>query len=761
MRDGLRYNARPIGAARGIEAMGSEEAELARALASMAAPMLRGAARQRTAQSARDGRASGLAGNLDPISGGSTADLAFADAQESAYVQRLHGDVRAHAGALAAKYPEDPEAFADEFDQWSEAIVGKVRPEVRDLVSGELSLRRNAEVSAIQQRFAANEAVRQEEVRVEFQNDLEKDALKFARFGDEAALGATRGKFSSFWQEEVKAGRMLPEQVEQANANLTEKLMAEVTIASFEESLKAGRGQAYYDRFRNGGAAPELRVGQIDRLTNYMESGLGNQRAEANHAMAQRDHQVTVNTRDLVVLNKKQELGVPLSNEELQRRDSYLSNPTLVAPDRYQEGIAARATFGITRQVATMTPRQIEAVRAQWDATPPQSVEEALIRNKTIAMYDQRQKAVADDPASYLAETMPDKFPPIALPDFVAEPKVIGTPEFEAGMQALASRAGLIKAQVGGEPSPLTKEQTEAFTIALASPNLSAQAKADLAASIDRNFGDQKWPILHAVAKDGAPAFAHIGWLTGVGAKDAALAVANGDSLLKDPKFKTVVDSAIKADTTMADGFLGLYGAFPRTPQSAATLSAAVRAAYAADMAKGVTPDAEEIAKRVGAQVAVYGPSKSSILLPYGVTDVGAFGDRLASVDPAIDPAVKNAPPAVVEALRSGTASLTSLGGGHYAVDVGVSGNSFVLDFNGITEKAPSTRGAVVNWGAVGQTGRDIGRAVDAVSEGVRGAPVTRDLVGLAEAAGDALTKSGTAAFGNTPGITFSGKRRN
>lgn len=379
MRDNLRYNARPIGPVRGgASEMGPEEAELARALAGMAAPLIRGAARQRTAESARAGRASGLAGNLDPIAGGSSADLAFADAQESAYVQRLHSDVRAHAGVLAAKYPEDPDGFADEFDQWSERVVGMVKPEVRDLVAGELSLRRNAEVSAIQQRFAANEAGRQQEVRAEFEKDLEADALLYARRSDQAALNQTMAKFNTHWEEELAARRMLPEQVEQARANLTEKMMAEVTIVSFEESLQAGRGQAYYERFRNGGAAPELRLGQIDRLTNYMKAGLSHQRVEANHAIAQQNRQRGENDRFLSYWTPVLEAGGVLPPEVQKQWDSLTGSRAPVDPSKYDTVLAPEEEAQFQQwRAANVNPQdsgQDYDFRGAWKAGETSSV---------------------------------------------------------------------------------------------------------------------------------------------------------------------------------------------------------------------------------------------------------------------------------------------------------------------------------------------------------------------------------------------------
>jgi len=531
----IRFERQPIAPAPMIDpgsGMGSEAEQLSRALRAFSAPVMERQARLGVAQADRAGRESGLAGNLDPIAGGGRDQLAFASAQQEAYVQQLHSEVRNMTSELAAKHPADPDAFAQEFDQRAQEISSKVNPEVRGLVGGEISMRRDAAISGVRATFEQNQQVMQEKVRTGFQSELLEDAKRFSREGNAEGQQATFGKFETFWHGEVAANRMLPEQVDQARANLHEETMGEVVQADFEDALKAGHGQAYLDHFRGGGAPPELRVDQIDKLGRRMESGINRQTRQFMLAQRQRDAIVKGNGDHAERLSTLYKAGVDVGEQGEQLFDDMISGKVPVPPDKLEGLIMARDGHDVTAVITRMPVVNAEAAVAAVAAQPPTTLITAVHKQAAEKALGTLRDGLRDDPTAF------------ALAHGVGVVNDPGQPDF-ANPQALRGWLQTTKAatdemeQVYGQKfSPFTKAQAAQFKDVLEHGDTDSAA-AMLGAVAD-TYGADAGIVFSELGRKGADALAYAGHMVAEGSGDIAREVLTARTI--DPRNTGVFD---------------------------------------------------------------------------------------------------------------------------------------------------------------------------------------------------------------------------
>lgn len=604
----------------------------------------------------------------------------FNRAAEAAYQARTEGQVRAKVAELGAKYtglnPTDPQGFAQEFDEFAGAITGSVPEQIRGRIAGELQIRRDIVSAEILNRANDNELRRNAQaINLGWKQDVD-DAASAAQLGRDDLVDAALLKASEKQQQLVELGLVSPETAALRDREGREEVAVRTLFRGFMD------GAVSLEAVQSGEIGEGLSAPARDWLVGRMEAELAHQRSEANHAMAVVEANVRAQSRDLKALSKKQDAGIPLTAEETARRDAYLNTPGAVDPDAYEDGVVSKQTFGLSRDVATMTPEQIEAHRAKWAAEPPRSMAEVGIRERALKAFDARESGLATDPAAYASSVMPEHFPPVVLP---ADP---ADPAFESGLAQAANNARLLRAQYGVDANPLTKAEQGRFAATVAS--LPAEKQADALAKIDRAFGPDSDVIFDGLAKAGAKVQAHAGSVARF-APDVGASILRGSEALRldVAKAPTEIEVLQRGAT--------LSSAFPLAPGYQGQLLSAAKA-RAADLAiaagdpQNTAGYLDQALEDVGGGVAKWGTNASVVALPIGVTQ-SEFSDRLEAVTDteiaAMAGNVGHLGP-VADEIRAGRARLESLGEGRYFVTVGTervtlpNGAPFVLDYQKI-----------------------------------------------------------------------------
>jgi hypothetical protein len=604
---------------------------------------------------------------------------AFNDAAQHAFAAKSEAVLRSKAATLEAQFsglnPTDGEAFAEIYNRSAEEVIRSVPEQWRAPIALEAQLRGQMAVAGIQKKAIEHQRqLSAAALRDGFDLDIQ-DAASAEQIGQRDLADAAMAKAQAKAESLRGLGLINDDSMAIMLRNGREEVATRTLYRGFLD------GRVSLEDVRDGEVGAHLSASARDRLVNRIQGEISDRRVAANHAMALQERDLRLRSQDATALAKKRDAGVPLSPDEQAREDSYATVPGLIDQDALDKVAVARATSGLSREVATATPQQIEATIAEWNTRPPGSLADVELRKRSIEAFEARQQALKDDPASYAAAVMPDKFPPVVLPP-------PSDPNFDAALQQAATNAATIRAQFGVEANPFTREQQQRLATELA--GMPASEQAATLARIQANMGPAAATVHEGLAKDGALVQAHAGLVPApIGAS-----ILQGQEQMKLGNVKA--PTAAEASGELIGS--GVAEAYAYSPGAQAQLrqAATARAAYLAAMAgdpAGASGYLSQAYKDVAGVTGNYNGRK--IALPLGVEDLGAFSDRIESVTPQ-EVAAMGGVPDVAAALQAGEAALESIGNGQYLVTIGASrvnrpdGRPFVLDFSQIAEKSPN-----------------------------------------------------------------------
>lgn len=629
--------------------------------------------------------------NPSPAIGLTPGGRAYNKAAEDAFAARSEGVLRAKANELALQFdgknPSDPESFAKVYGGIVQEVTSSVPERFRAPIAFEANLRATEAVNKI--RGAAQQNA--------FHNDVAaiNDGWKFDV--QDAASAAQLGRHDlvdgALAKAEAKAASLVEMGViNQESAGL---MMREGREDVAVETLYRGflDGHVSPGAVQGGEVGSELSARSRDRLVNKMEAEIAHRRSEQNHAMAVSNHQIALGNRDLNGLTYKMDHGLPLTPEESARMNGYKAGLLPGAAVDIAQAAAAQNDYVEARSVATATPQQVEAVRASWLANPidpasPTALEEALTREKLTARFDKREAWIRRDPTDYAMQA--GIVEPVVLP-----PQTAGM-EFDVALQKAAANVGIIRAQLGVDASPFSKDQEQRLAVSLA--GMTPDEKVATFARIDQAFGPDASVVHEGLNKQGALVDAHVGLLVGGGQADLGTSIAQGQAALAAGNVSAPDKPKVSA-ALYASGVPSAFG-YSQKAQEQIREAALSRAAYLATLS-GNPVDVESHLPQAFKDVAPVGSFNGGTVALPPMTSETEFTDRVTSVtDTEIDRMAGGVGGMgqVADALRSGDAKLKSLGSGRYGVQIGQTwallpnNTPFVLDYSKIEPKSPVVR---------------------------------------------------------------------
>lgn len=408
-----------------------------------------------------------------------------------------------------------------------------------------------------------------------------------------------------------------------------------------------------------------------DRLAARLQSELAHQRSEQNHALAVQAAAERANGNNAKALAKDIAAGVPLTPEQDATAKLYLGGKVPMDSDAYSALRESYTVRLVTQPAVSGTVADAQAALLRIENYQPKDGTEVAIREKSRKEIETFiADLTGDDPIGKLAArggSFPNGLPPVDLssPDAFA--------------QSLAQRrAAVAPAEIkhGVDLPILSKSEAAQFGVTMAGWSVEQQSQA--LAAVEQQGPELASKTLEGLGK-AAPTLAHAGYLRTQGDPDLSAAVLRGSKAVGAGLVKPPTDFE-KTDALAESGITQVMP--PDTAKQTLAAAEALRADY---IARGeADPGLSEAIKAVGGTTGTYNDGK--VLLPFGVTDAGDFGDRIESVTDAEIIAMGGAPEHA-QAIREGRATLRSVGAGRYLVRIGANVLPFELDYAGISPK--------------------------------------------------------------------------
>lgn len=404
-------------------------ADFAERLQRYASGRLQSEARQAEEEGAAAGRLAGDAGTFRPLPEDTIRARAYNKAALDSYARRLEINTRARLDELAAEIPDDPVQFKARAEKYRDGVVATLPPEaqasfnqafdvlfrpyfnqvrraneaaVADGARGTYLLAEASRISSIQR--LARASIVDPDAKRALDAELSAAQLDLIQNGPKGAfrLGVdAEGKPIEYPADPTRSGAFTATQIAERLQRLHDEAVENTVMGAWEAGPKTPAWIEAFEKRELGPKGSGLREEQVQRLVATMRADWA--RRETERRAREQEARIKLGTRmeDELASLERTGKGIGVSDAEVAAAGHDLAKWQRQKHDAIE-------TYTIGERLRLASPQELEALRAETRPEGEGFAAEARRRDLFEAAVEKRRKALAEDPAAYVAAALPE-----------------------------------------------------------------------------------------------------------------------------------------------------------------------------------------------------------------------------------------------------------------------------------------------------------------------------------------------------------------